>query len=169
MKAIIHKTFILYLFISVIYSCGETGTHKKKKVEKITISLPAPYKKPGSSFNDTLVVKSVSAIFFNPDSVQLDKMKTTMEKNIYETDVHNCFYQMRNARRVIKQFFPDVHIIETSTARYLVFVKEDKSRILFDLNTNNDMCGLFLFNKKKDPELVDMMNIDTFLEYYFKK
>jgi hypothetical protein len=31
------------------------------------------------------------------------------------------------------------------------------------------MCGIFLFDGKKEPELADMMNIDTALGFYFEK
>src|SRR6185436_15252135 len=127
------------------------------------------YKKPAASFNDTLVIDNISAVFFNPDSLQLDKIKAISKKENYETEVHNCFYLMRNARSVLKKNWPAIHIIETKTNRYLLFVKSDKSKTCIDLNSHGDMCGLFLFNGKKEPELADMMNIDTALEFYFKK
>jgi len=31
------------------------------------------YKKPSSSFSDTLVINKISAVFYNPDSLQLNK------------------------------------------------------------------------------------------------
>jgi hypothetical protein len=76
---------------------------------------------------------------------------------------------MRNARMVLKKYWPKVRIIETSKARYLLFIKADKSKKCIDLNSKNDICGIFLFDNKKDPELIDMMNVDTALEFYFNK
>ncbi|MGH2552319.1 MAG: hypothetical protein ACRDEB_01315 [Chitinophagaceae bacterium] len=131
-------------------------------------SLKPVWKKPPSSFSDTLTVHFPSAVFFNSDSLQWKKVKAIMEKNEYETEVHNCFYLMRNARNVIMQYWPTIRIVETTSFRYLLFVKADKSQKIIDLNTMGDICGIYLFDGKKNPELSDMMNIDTALEFYFK-
>ena len=53
--------------------------------------------------------------------------------------------------------------------RYLLFIKANKNIKCIDLNDKNDICGLFLFDTKKDPALIDMPNIDTQLELYFSK
>ncbi|CAN5831488.1 hypothetical protein BH11BAC4_BH11BAC4_22880 [soil metagenome] len=123
--------------------------------------------KPVSSYNDTLIINTESAVFYNPDSMQLEKIRTVNKKNIAESMEHDCFYQMRNARMVLKKYWPQVNIIETANARFLLFIKADKTKHCIDLNGKNDMCGIILFNRQKDPELVDMMNIDTALEFYF--
>ena len=126
------------------------------------------YKKPSSSFSDTLVINKISAVFYNPDSFQLNKIKAITKKELYATDVHNCFYLMRNARMVLKKYWPHIHIIETSEYRYLLFIKADNSQTCIDLDTKEDMCGILLFDRKKEPELIDMMNIETALGFYFK-
>jgi hypothetical protein len=36
------------------------------------------------------------------------------------------------------------------------------------LDTKEEMFGILLFDRKKEPELVDMMNIDTALGFYFR-
>jgi hypothetical protein len=169
MNAVVCKIFILFSIISLFNYCKGPQTPKKIEASKNKESSVASYKKPASSFSDTLVISNTAAVFFNPDSSQLGRIKKVLKKDEYETEVHNCFYLMRNARWVIKQYWPRVHILEISKVRYLLFVKADKSKILIDLNTKNDMCGIFLFNRKKDPELIDMMNIDTALEFYFGK
>lgn len=168
MKAVILRIFISFSIISIFNYCNGPQAPKQNEPGKNTTVAPARYKKPASGFNDTLIIKNVAAVFYNPDSIQLSKIKTILTKEQYETEVHNCFYLMRNARRVLKQYWPQVHIIEISKVRYLLFVKTDKSKVLVDLNNKNDNCGIFLFDRKKDPELVDMMNIDTALGFYFK-
>lgn len=167
MKGMIFGRHILIFLLLIFAGCKEQVKQKTNSAIKKDVS-PAQYKKPGSGFNDTLIIANVSAVFYNPDSVQLNNIKTVLKKDEYETEVHNCFYLIKNARRVIKQYWRHVQIIEVSKIRYLVFVKDDKSKIIIDLNTKNDMCGIFLFDKKKDPELIDMMNINTALGFYFR-
>jgi hypothetical protein len=124
-------------------------------------------KKPPSSYEDSVVIDRKSAVFYNPDSLQLVKIKSVNEERIYKNLTHDCFYQMENARNVIRRHWPGIAIVEVTKARWLLFIKNDNRKMVIDLNAKNDICGLFLFDPKKDPETVDMPNIDTFLGFYF--
>mgnify|MGYP001163238937 FL=1 len=162
---------ITFMILLLFFSCSDPETSKKNNPQEQIKSETAPeiYKKPPSSFNDTIIIKGKSAVFYNPDSLQLEKLKNIIPKITYENNIHDCFYQMRNARIVLKKYWPQIHIIEISKARYLLFIKADKSTTCIDLNTRNDQCGIFLFDTRKNPQLVDMMNIDTELGFYFTK
>jgi hypothetical protein len=77
---------------------------------------------------------------------------------------------MRNARMVINKGWPDIKIIETKNVRYLLFKKNNNDARCIDLDAKGDPYGLFLFDRKHDPVLADMMNIDNELsQYFFKK
>ena len=150
-------------------SCSENYEKNNKQQEEIPKRKPSNIKKPASSFNDTIKVTVKSAVFYSPDSLQMEKIKAVNEKAIFDMLTHNCHYQMENARIELKKYWPQIHIVEVSMARYLLFIKANESKICIDLNNKNDICGLFLFDGKKDPVLVDMPNIDTELGFYFKK
>jgi hypothetical protein len=124
--------------------------------------------KPPSHFSDTVTINVAAAVFYNPDSLQLDKIKSITDPAIVESIVHDCFYQQRNARMVLKQQYPAISIIDVTNARYLLFEKQEGETICIDLNTENDQCGLFIFDGAKSPRLTDMTNIDTELGYYFR-
>jgi hypothetical protein len=163
---------ILIFSVFLLLSCGNTKTTnpdqgKTNTVQKDTASLS--YRKPPSSFNDTLIIRGEVAVFFTPDSLQLEKIKFVRKKMDFESDTHDCFFQQQNARKVLKQYWSGIKIIEISKARFLLFILNDGRKTLTDLNTINDMCGIFLFNEKKKPEFTDMMNIDTELRYYFSE
>ena len=157
------------LFIIGYLICCSDKNKKNNSIKNITKKKDTLIRKPSSSFSDTIIINFPSVVFYNPDSLQLKKIKEITLKNEYESEVHNCFYLMRNARRELKKYWPKIHIIETSANRYLLFVKADKSKACIDLNSKGDMCGIFLFNGQKEPELADMMNIDTALGFYFGK
>jgi len=167
-KTTLLRVFLLIVVFIQFYSCTNRESSKENKTEMPANSHAVQYKKPSSSFSDTLVINKISAVFYNPDSLQLNKIKAITKKELYETDVHNCFYLMRNARMVLKKYWPHIHIIETSEYRYLLFIKADNSQTCIDLDTKEDMCGILLFDRKKEPELIDMMNIETALGFYFK-
>ena len=162
----IYGLIALFLFIC---SCSEGNKRNTPQAEISPKTKSLIIKKPASSFNDTLVIKANSAVFYSPDSIQMEKIKKVNEKPIYDMLTHNCHYQMENARIVIKKYWPQLKIIETSTSKYLLFEKTNKTKVCIDLNDKNDICGLFLFDGKKNPVLVDMPNIDTQLGLYFSK
>lgn len=162
------RTLIPFLvFIISIQSCADKpGTIKQLNSTKQ--EKPVDITKPPGSFSDTLIIRVSAAVFYSPDSLQLVKLKAITSPREFETDTHNSFYQMRNARMVLKKNWPGLKIVETSHARYLLFKKADQQQVLIDLNNQGDMWGIYLFDRKKDPELADMMNIDTFLGFYFQ-
>ncbi len=160
-----------FMVVVLFFACSHPETSKKmnRQEEMKPVTTTVIYKKPPSSFSDTLLIQGRAAVFYNPDSLQREKIKETTRKNDFESDEHDCFYLTRNARTELKKYWPQIHIIKTSAKRYLLFVKADKTKTCIDLNSKGDMCGIFLFDGKKEPELADMMNIDTALGFYFTK
>ena len=159
----------LMLIVSLMPSgCHQPDGKQTAPLAQKPARRPAIIEKPGSSFSDTLRIEGRAAVLFNPDSIQGLKIKAVNEKAVYATITHDCFYQMQNARKVIRQQWPEIQLIEVTSIRYLLFVKADKSTVCIDLNRVNDICGIFMFDPAKNPQLVDMPNIETVLNFYFK-
>lgn len=166
-----------HLFITIplinlilLYSLSAcSGNSEKKEAQTVTTGQDTikVLSKPPSSYTDTLIIEAPGAVFYDSDSLQLVKTKSINTKMAYETMVHECFYMMRNAKMVLKQYWPKLKITSTTKVRYLLFIKSDKSQTWIDLDTKNNMCGMFMFDGKKDPELADMTNIETELGNYF--
>jgi hypothetical protein len=125
-------------------------------------------KKPSSSFQDSLFIDSPVAVFFVPDSLQMEKIRSVNEINVYESLTHDCYYQMRNARLVIERNWPSIRIITDSNSRWLIF-KKSNTTVRVDLDDVNNICGIYLFDGIKNPIRIDMTNIDSELGFYFKK
>jgi hypothetical protein len=157
---------------TVIVVMGIYCSERKPFVDG-TVVAPAPkttqIAKPGSHYNDTILVHSNSAVFYSPDSIQLQEIKSFNDSRVFEGIMHECFYQQRNARNVLKMEYPGIKIVEVKNARYLLFRKESKETEVIDLNRQNDPCGLFLFDPARSPKLADMMNIESELGFYFSK
>ncbi len=173
----IKKTPFPFLHLTIlaagmlITACSQHKNPKTKHQfeEKKQVEAPVLYKKPPSGFSDTHIIAGPAAVFFAPDSLQLEKIKAVTEKMDHESNVHDCFFQVKNARSVIKKYWPQVKIIEPAKVRFLLFVSTDKHTRLTDLDAINDMCGLLLFNGIKEAEIADMTNIDTALRQYFQE
>ena len=161
--------FTIYFFALLAgFSCSDPSSGSSSTGNKTAKKEPV-ISKPPSSFADTLIIDYPSAVFFTPDSLQQQKIKEITDPRVYENDVHTFFYLMRNARAVLEKYWPQVHRIETSGARWLCFKKKNRSSTFVDLNDKGDMCGVLLFDGSKEPELADMMNIDTALGFYFSR
>lgn len=159
-------------FLLILAGMGYCGCiepakkEEKKETDKVVVQT---IKKPGSTFQDTLTLQGRVVVFFNPDSLQRLKIKELNKPLVFENIEHDNFFQMRNARNTLASQWQKLKIAETNKARYLKFIKNDKSVTIIDLDTINDIGGILLFNGVKVPQQVDMMNIDTELNFYFNQ
>ena len=124
--------------------------------------------KPPATVTDTLIINSVAAVFFNPDSLQLQKIRSIADPGVFESKMHEYEYLIKTAQSSINKNFPQVKIIESKNVRFLLFISRDK-HICIDLDKNYDPYGLYLFNRQKAPQPVDMANAETELGFYFSK
>ncbi|HTQ65071.1 MAG TPA: hypothetical protein VMI12_09745 [Puia sp.] len=166
-------SFLLYAnlvwMLLTYFSCNGRTNENALTPEETPKTKHSIIKKPPSSFNDTLIIDKESAVIYYPDSLQIEKIKAVNKKTVFDMITHDCYYQIKNAREEIGKHWKRIHIVEASKVRYLLFVKEDRTSSCIDLNDKNDVCGIFLFDKKKNPVLVDMPNINTEIGFYFQK
>jgi len=158
--------FIVYFFaIGLCTSCSDA--HKQTIVDVPKTNNSLPQHKPPGSFTDTIRVATPSAVFYHPDSLQVKKIQAVTDSMVFKSTMHQLFYQMRNSQIVIKKYYPRIKIVEVTKARWLLFEKKDGTKEFIDLNKSYDPEGLFIFDGHKSPRLVDMMNIETELGFYF--
>lgn len=164
------KFWLLALIFMVILnlSCSDSSTQAGKTMSQIGKDKRQK-NKPAGSYSDTITVNAPSAVFYNPDSLQWERIRAITDTMIFESTTHDCFYQMRNARNSLKKNWPQVKIVEVSNARWIRFRSLNGMSDYIDLDTLNDPCGILLFDGHKKARLVDMMNIDTELGFYFTK
>jgi hypothetical protein len=158
--------FILFTIGGLFLSCNINQEKTNSFLENQTHKSAA---KPGSGLTDTLKVSSCVAILYQPDSFQIQKIKATTDKWIYEGSMHEYYYQQRNAITYFKINRPKIKIINCRNARFLLFVKSDKSNELIDLDKLNDAYGLIVFDPERSPLLLDMTNLNSQVPDYFKK
>jgi hypothetical protein len=159
-------SFLIYL-LSASCSGGSSQTSPDKQ-NPVTPKRDLRKKSP-SSFQDSLIVKSRSVIFFEPDSLQMEKIKMVNDKAIFESLTHDCFYQMKYARTVLEKYWQSVPVLFASKIRWLIFIKSNGADSTIDLNKIDPICGVYLFDPQKNPARIDMTNIETQLHFYFGK
>jgi hypothetical protein len=161
--------FLVYFLPAILsLSCSDSPRETEPAQNK-TENKDPPKTKPPANFSDTLKINSAAAVFYSPDSLQLEKIKSVTDTKIFEATMHEYFYLMRNAHFVIKKYYPQLKIIDATNLRYILFIRTDKSTDCVDLDTKKDAYGLYIFNGQKPPQFTDMANIDTELGFYFSK
>ena len=159
--------FLAYFLLMLLNtSCSEPPRQKLPAGNKNENKAGTKNKPPGS-FSDTVEITVPSAVFFHPDSLQVEKIKAITDTGIFKSTMHDIFYQMRYSRIIIKKYYPYLKIIEVTRARFLLFEKAGGRKEFIDLNTINDSGGLFIFDRLKAPRLADMTNVETELNFYF--
>jgi hypothetical protein len=160
--------YLLFFFSSGVFIYCYSGD-KSKTIKTENNIIKQQNKKPGASNHDTLIVTQNAAVFFQPDSLQLIKIQKANPPAVFKSMAHELFYQMRNSRNVLKANYPNIKIIETNNSRFILFKLQKGDKTIIDLDHFNDMSGIILFKTTDHPVLIDMMNIDTELGFYFNK
>ena len=160
------KPTLIICFLIILFSCHEK-TRENKNIDK-TESAQRKTKPPSVS-QDSLIINQPAAIFFEPDSAQFQNLKSITAENVFETNVHESFFQFKTAKSFLQQHMPAVKILSAKNFRYLVFPDKAKTADIIDLDKIADSWGLYFFEPGKEPRLIDIMSIDTEAPNYFSK
>lgn len=158
-----------YLTISFLALVSVLGCHQRAEKAVVNLSQSNPNdstRKPPSSFQDTLVINAPAAVFYYPDTLQLERIRSVTEPQVFDGSMHEYFYLQRNARQVIRDYDADLEIIDARNVRYLLFSSRGLPDTCIDLDLKQDPYGLFIIAPGKKPHPVDMANIDRELPAY---
>src|SRR3954453_18188720 len=108
-------SYSLMVCLVMLFACGQVaGNSEKKRQGKINHVT-----KPGSSFEDSLKISTAAAVFFEPDSLQLQKIKSVTEEGVFKGSMHEYRYQTKNAHAFLKTHWPKLKILDARNVRYL--------------------------------------------------
>ena len=163
-----HIQLIYLVLVVVLIFFNACKSHRNIDKDHVIKKAVPKYTKPPSSNLDTLFITEPSAVFYYPDSIQFEQIKTSTAPSVFQSQTHEFHFQARNARIVIKRDWPKLKVVENQNCRFIKFTMKGLSTKIIDLNNFNDFSGIVLFGEKKQPRQIDMMNIETELYYYYK-
>lgn len=163
-RMIDHFLLPLIFLTAIFFSCSGKGP---QSIPANSRQMPAVHSKPPGSFQDSLIITNRSAVFYEPDSMQKEKIKTVTEERIFNSSMHEYYYQVRNAHIILKKEWPDVKIIDARHVRYLIFVKSNGEKEIIDLDQKDDAYGMFVFDTHKSPRQIEMTNVENQVPDYF--
>lgn len=160
----------LFIILVLVFHISCSNTPSNSALKRIEIeNRDSTMQKPPGSFSDSININYPAAVFYSPDSLQLEKIRAINDSMIFESAMHESFYQMRNSKIVLKRYYPKLKIVDAKNVRFLVFKKKAGNSEYIDLNAKNDAFGMFVFDGYKSPRLVDMTNLESELGFYFAK
>src|SRR6478609_2196226 len=108
--------FLSSVFFCLVFSCSNNSGADNlaiKNADPINVNKTKKIShKPGCTYQDTVIIDVASAVFYYPDSLQLEEIKQLTDSVVYIGSTHEYFYMMRNARMVIKKTWPGLKITE---------------------------------------------------------
>lgn len=168
------KLLSISLLLFALVQCTKTRhranivSYEIAKTTEANAKMKAVTTKPGSSFQNILIVTESCALFYKPDSIQKAKIEAVTDSQIFESSMHDFFYLQRYTHKFLKEHWRGLKIIEAKNVRFLFFIKKDRSSEIIDLDKLDDSYGLILFNRIKSPLQIDMANVETEVPDYFK-
>jgi hypothetical protein len=168
MKTYSFVVFILAALImyTALPACNGNAAEQNEQ-QPLEDSINKQVRKPPALLQDTLLIDGPAAVLYQPDSIQLQLMKKRLKPMQYESNMHEFYYQQRNARIAINKNWPNLAVLEAKGYRYLLF-KKNSGSVCMDLDSLADPYGLIIFNVEKDPVAVDMTNVETGISFYLQ-
>lgn len=125
--------------------------------------------KPPSGNADTCTISVPSAVFYYPDSLQLEQIKQQTDPSVFTSMMHEYSYQINYSKKIIETTWPKLTVAVCSNCRFLKFLKQNGTHRIIDLNSRNDAYGLYVFDLQKDPVVIDMTNVETGISFYLEQ
>jgi hypothetical protein len=160
------RSLYIATFLAFLPACDSRQEQPEVKTSEGEKVL-RPFIKPPAISSDTLTVDSKAAIFYYPDSLQLQKMRLGSDTTKFDAAMHEYFYLFRFLHAGLKESWPHIRIIDARNARYLLFKKKDGNIEVIDLDTKPDPYGLFIFDPQKNPVQPELSNALSEVGFYF--
>lgn len=115
---------------------------------------------------DTLVVDKTSAVYFIPDSNQMEAWKKKVGEQDFATVADDWSSYMNGASEYIQT--TTTPVIDASGKKVIVFVKQGGGMTAVGLDTLSNYWGYYLFDPAKEPHYADITMIQEAYKNYFK-
>lgn len=115
--------------------------------------------------SDTLIIDKKAAVFYQPDSMQIEKRKKEIGEENFMIGADDYLFSLHTAYEFVDSI--RLPVLEANNRRFLKFIRSDKSQTLIKLDTVPDLWGVYLFDPSKNPRLIDGIRIEEEYKSYF--
>lgn len=163
-------TIFVLLCTLAISSCTFNDSTKEENVKEIH-SLPdlaiRPIVSDSSPLNaDTLIVTSKAAVFYQPDSVQIERRMKEVGEEEFRMGMDDYLFYMNESWTYLKQ--QGIPVVEARSKKWIKFISANNKIQLVRLDTVPELWGVYLFDPAKSPYPADMTNMEEAYRSYYK-
>jgi len=162
---------LMSFFLFTICSC--TLANQKHEIKgtrpSSTDTSPQPdiaQKLQRTATSDTLTIDSRCAVFYQPDSLQIEKRVKEVGEESFRVGADDYMYYLHLAIEYLKN--QKLPIINAKDMKYVQFMMADEKAELIKLDTLQDLWGMYLFTPKQAPHFTDILTIEDEYKAYFK-
>lgn len=123
---------------------------------------------PAASIDgDTLTIDQASAVFYQPDSLQIEKRKRQVGEGDFRAGMDDYIYYINTSAEYLEK--RGLPVMDAKNRTYLRFVMADRNEQLIKLDTLKELWGMYLFDPGKKPFYADIVEIEEAYQKYFDR
>ncbi|WP_276501518.1 hypothetical protein [Terrimonas pollutisoli] len=164
------KTIQFALFSLLTLSACTTQTNKANddmQQPQVVVSTRGENIEETIEASDTLTINKKAAVFYQPDSTQIEKRKKEIGEENFMIGADDYLFSLHTAHEFVDSI--RLPVLEANNKRFLKFIRYDKSQTLIKLDTVSDLWGVYFFDTSKKPKLIDGTRIEEEYKSYFLK
>jgi hypothetical protein len=164
------------LCILTLSSCATNDNEQEVKTEVQQFTIDTTRQSHSAQTNldikdivgnaDTLTIDTKAAVFFQPDSLQIEKRMKEVGESDFRAGADDYIYYINISAEYLEK--QGLTVMDAKGKKYLKFVKTDKKEQVVRLDTLNDLWGMYLFDPEKKPHYADITEIEDDYKNYFK-
>lgn len=144
-----------------------TGIGRVATIPQVyTMQQPLVHVQPTVKKTDTLLISEKVAVFINPDSSTIDKLKQEGSEEDFYVTANDYSYYMGTAQEFLDSV--KVRVIDVEKEKFIKFVGSNKKRQLITISKQQDPWAIYFFDPPKKAKQVDMTAIEEEYKAYFK-
>jgi len=116
--------------------------------------------------SDTMTITSKTAVFYVPDNKRIEERKKAVGEEAFMMGADDYLFYLNNSQEFLEKQKLTVNITEHE--KILQFILTDKSKVYVKLDTLQELWGIFLFDPRTAPKLIDMVTIEEEYQKYYK-
>jgi len=121
---------------------------------------------PSPLHSDTLIIDRQAAVFYQPDSLQMEKRMKEIGEADFRAGADDYIYYVNTSVEYLEK--KGLPVLDAKNKKYLKFVLTDKQDQVIKLDTLEELWGIYLFDPKKSVYAADMTIIEDEYKSYYK-
>jgi len=167
---------LLVLLSLTVFSCvtnderqenkSATSDSSGEKTQKVDTIKSQRALRSSTLETDTLTIDMKAAVFYQPDSLQMEKRMKEVGEAEFRMGADDYIYYVNMSVEYLEK--QDLKVYDAKNKKYLKFLLADKRVKVIKLDSLKELWGMYFFDPKKMPYAADMTIIEDEYKNYFE-